>query len=164
MNCSDSDMLVYSLFRCCSKKHIDNKEYKFRYLLEIMFNMGILDNHQNLNNQLLFRNRRINLSIPRYNQDYQEIKKLGSGGFGDVYLSQYYLDNRKYAIKKIEFENDSLHELQKIISEIEIISKLNHPNIVRYYYSWIEPLVIPSTKKRMIKAGCKTTKIIKFAK
>ena len=61
--------------------------------------------------------------------------KIGSGAFGDVYLSTNKLDNKKYAIKHIK--KSRLNEMKisqtLIEKEIQIQLSLNHPNIVRLY-------------------------------
>ena len=41
------------------------------------------------------------LIVPRYKEHYYEIKKIGRGGFGEIFISRYHLDKKVYAIKKI---------------------------------------------------------------
>ena len=61
--------------------------------------------------------------------------KIGSGAFGDVYLSTNKIDNKKFAIKHIK--KSRLNEMkisQNLIEkEIQIQLSLNHPNIVRLF-------------------------------
>lgn len=78
------------------------------------------------------------LIVPRYKQHYYEIKKIGRGGFGDVFISKYHLDKKVYAIKKIPIYMDDTGFVDDYLSEILILSRLEHKNIVRYYTSWIE--------------------------
>jgi len=58
-----------------------------------------------------------------------KIEKLGQGGFGDVYKYYNPLDKNHYALKRIPLES---------VKEVEIMSKLNHKNIVNYFFSWID--------------------------
>lgn len=52
------------------------------------------------------------------------------------------LDAQLYAVKRIFFSVVSEINLKdhKIFREIEALSRFSHPNIVRYYTSWIEEL------------------------
>lgn len=48
------------------------------------------------------------------------------------------LDNRQYAIKRIPLPARSKQLYKKMTREVELLSRLNHENVVRYYNSWIE--------------------------
>ena len=89
--------------------------------------------------------------IPRYNKQYLELRMVGRGGFGDVFVSQYYLDKKIYAVKKIPIYEEELDFIQNYLSEILILSRLEHKNIVRYYTSWIEAYSSPQTS---LSSGC----------
>ncbi|KAI9374936.1 anticodon binding domain of tRNAs-domain-containing protein [Aspergillus egyptiacus] len=75
-------------------------------------------------------------SFSRYNQDFDEAGRLGRGGFGEVVKARNKLDGRFYAIKKITHK--SATALKDTLSEIMLLSRLNHPYVVRYYTAWIE--------------------------
>jgi len=66
-------------------------------------------------------------------------KELGRGGMGRVYLAQEELTGRQAAIKilaaELAKEVGFLHRFQR---EIESLSRLDHPNIVRFYESGFE--------------------------
>ena len=64
---------------------------------------------------------------------------LGAGNFGKVFLAYHTADhNFKVAIKTLQKKKlgDSI---QKIKDEIKILSKLDHPNICRYYETFESP-------------------------
>jgi serine/threonine protein kinase len=62
---------------------------------------------------------------------YKELKKLGQGGFGSVYLYKNKLINQEVAIKFIELRNIlSIDDVQRMYSEISILRELRHQNIV----------------------------------
>lgn len=65
------------------------------------------------------------------------MRKLGEGGFGSVFLAKNLLDYNYNAVKKIRL-NVADPFSRKVRKEVILLSSLNHPNIVRYYQSWIE--------------------------
>lgn len=66
------------------------------------------------------------------NDKYIIDKKIGSGGFSEVYLGLDKILNIKIAIKKINLKQKNI-VLDKLIKEIEIMKKMDHPNIISYY-------------------------------
>ena len=75
-------------------------------------------------------------SYSRYGQDFDEAGSLGRGGFGQVVKARNKLDGRFYALKKIT--QNSAAALKDTLSEIMLLSRLNHPYVVRYYTAWLE--------------------------
>lgn len=62
---------------------------------------------------------------------YQEIRKLGQGGFGTVFLYRSKLTNKEVAIKFIDLRKIfSPQDVQRLYSEISILRGLKHKNIV----------------------------------
>lgn len=57
---------------------------------------------------------------------YQILERLGSGGFGTVYLAEDKLLNRKVALKVPHHQQDE----QGLLQEPRIMASLKHPNIV----------------------------------
>ncbi|KAL4238496.1 Eukaryotic translation initiation factor 2 alpha kinase 4 [Mactra antiquata] len=70
--------------------------------------------------------------------EFDVLKSLGKGGFGDVIKVKNKLDGRLYAIKRIPLNPKSQQFNKKITREVKLLSRLNHENVVRYYNSWIE--------------------------
>lgn len=75
-------------------------------------------------------------AFSRYSQDFDEAGRLGKGGFGEVVKARNKLDGRFYAIKKIS--QKSTAALKDTLSEIMLLSRLNHPYVVRYFTAWLE--------------------------
>lgn len=75
-------------------------------------------------------------AFSRYVHDFDEAGRLGRGGFGQVVKARNKLDNRFYAVKKIS--QNSAGALKDTLSEIMLLSRLNHPYVVRYYTAWLE--------------------------
>ena len=65
---------------------------------------------------------------------YQFLRVLNHGSFGQVslYCDKTFKD-KKYAVKTISKINSKKSKLNQILSEINILSKLDHPNIVKYF-------------------------------
>lgn len=79
------------------------------------------------------------LSSSRYNKDFVEDGRLGKGGFGEVFRARNKVDGQPYAIKKVKARSKAA--LDPVLSEVTVLSRLNHPNVVRYFASWIEDQV-----------------------
>ena len=65
-----------------------------------------------------------------------KIKTIGSGSFGQVYLALNNFDHKLYAIKHMDKKKllEILHTLKGIYQEIDIQSRIEHPNIVKILY------------------------------
>jgi translation initiation factor 2-alpha kinase 4 len=75
-------------------------------------------------------------SYSRYSIDWVEQGRLGKGGYGVVVKARNKVDGQVYAIKKIKHK--SAAALTDVISEVMLLSRLNHPCVVRYYTAWPE--------------------------
>ncbi|KAF1813189.1 Serine/threonine-protein kinase, partial [Eremomyces bilateralis CBS 781.70] len=73
----------------------------------------------------------------RYASDWAELGRLGKGGYGEVVKARNRMDGRIYAIKKITQSSAALSE---VLSEVMLLSQLNHPYVVRYFSAWPEDL------------------------
>ena len=62
---------------------------------------------------------------------YDCTKKLGKGGYGKVFQVKNKSTNKLYACKKLSKLN--IKNLQKLQNEIEVLMKMDHPNIVKLY-------------------------------
>ena len=89
----------------------------------------------------------------RYRADFQEIKMLGKGGFGQVWHVLNYVDNQHYAMKRIPLNRRMAHQLhtsgldglENVLREIRTLARLEHCNVVRYFNAWIEAPQPPAT-------------------
>ena len=68
-------------------------------------------------------------------KDYKIIKKIGEGGYGEVYLIEK--GSEKYVLKKIKSKltEEDINEYNKIIN---ILYKINNKNIIKYYKTFRE--------------------------
>ena len=89
----------------------------------------------------------------RYISDFEEISKIGTGGFSTVFKVKNKLDDNFYAVKKIQLrikdiKNDINAELERVLREAKFLAKVFHPNVIRYYNSWIELKLDDKDKKK----------------
>ncbi len=149
----DKDILIISLFECICKHQNLNKTSLYKNITEHQYfnNINInLDGHNNSKNicmtmiNEIIENTQKNLDLEcnnnfatrntRYDNDFIEVNKINSGGFGVVYKTLHKLDMNAYAIKKIPIKNLD----NKVLNEAKILANLKHNNIIRYYSTWIE--------------------------
>ncbi|KAF8558280.1 kinase-like protein [Imleria badia] len=64
--------------------------------------------------------------------DYQLGDSLGKGAFGQVYRALNWATGETVAVKEIQLSNIPKGELGQIMSEIDLLKNLYHPNIVKY--------------------------------
>ena len=62
---------------------------------------------------------------------YLREKALGQGSFGTVYLVKHLQLQRYYAMKVIKKKTKSNTEEESLMNEINILRKLDHPNILK---------------------------------
>ncbi|XP_038275433.1 eukaryotic translation initiation factor 2-alpha kinase 1 isoform X3 [Dermochelys coriacea] len=74
----------------------------------------------------------------RYLNEFDEIARLGKGGYGTVYKVRNKLDGQFYAIKKNLFKKVTKRDCMKVLQEVKVLAGLQHPNIVGYHTAWIE--------------------------
>lgn len=68
-------------------------------------------------------------------QQYDVISKIGQGSFASVYSVRGLKDNLQYAVKVFDMDKiEKFHAQCTIISELEILQKLTHKNIVNLYH------------------------------
>ena len=73
----------------------------------------------------------------RYTEDFSEVKVLGRGGYGKVFLALHKFDGRSYAVKRVDLESSG-EEFEKIMREVQTLSRMQHQHVVRYYNAWLE--------------------------
>lgn len=95
-----------------------------------IFNLGSSGNRLSLAEWLGYEDS-------KYHSEFQELRLLGKGGFGAVYQCRHRLDEKEYAVKKIVLKSSSLNQA-KVYREIKTLARLEHPNVIRYFSSWLE--------------------------
>ena len=66
--------------------------------------------------------------------DFEILKELGSGSFGNVYLVKHKKTGAEYANKAIDKRNKTNQEEKPYFRrEVEVMYKIHHPNVVKLY-------------------------------
>ena len=74
--------------------------------------------------------------ILNYVNQYQIIKPIKSGGYGEVLLGKDVLTNKLLSIKRINIKGFSTNDLYNISRESLYLSNLKHKNIIKMYCSY----------------------------
>ena len=148
MKCSNCQKDLISIFRCrycsqtlcslqclefhCSKFHSikntpssNTSNINSPYLLNGFLNSSIVyDSYYSLDN-----------FVPIYDEN-GKVQIIGSGSYGQVYLAIHTINKKYYAIKHMDKKKlySLLHSLSSIQKEIDIQSKIDHPNIVKLLF------------------------------
>lgn len=79
---------------------------------------------------------RVVVRADKWGKSYQVIKDLGRGAYGMVTKVQHKLTKEAYAMKAIDLSHlggERLLNLYLSLREIELMKKLDHPNIIKVY-------------------------------
>ena len=72
-------------------------------------------------------------------EDFNVLQELGRGSYGIVYKVESLRHNKKvFVLKKISLDNVKLKHQKEALREVQILRKIKHPHIIRYYHSFIE--------------------------
>ncbi|XP_056359551.1 LOW QUALITY PROTEIN: eukaryotic translation initiation factor 2-alpha kinase 1 [Oenanthe melanoleuca] len=109
---------------------------------------GELDNGESLaigEKEVLFE-----AQTSRYLNEFEEIARLGKGGYGKVYKVRNKLDGQFYAIKKIKIKKATRRDCMKVLREVKVLAGLQHPSIVGYHTAWMEQVQTVHPKGKTI--------------
>ncbi len=86
------------------------------------------------NKDILYISLGQDFKVNTYYSEYQMVKVLGQGGFGQVHLGVHKKTKQKVAIKVTNAGGlENAEDIENIFSESETVKALNHPNIVKIY-------------------------------
>ena len=70
--------------------------------------------------------------------EFEIVKQLGKGSYGTVYVVRSKLDMNTYVMKKMELNHLKESQQKECYREVSILRKVSHPNIIKYYSSFLE--------------------------
>ena len=70
--------------------------------------------------------------------DFDVLSELGRGAYGVVSKVRYRRDGRLYVLKQVNVASLNSKEQTEAVSEVILLRKVRHPNIVKYYDSFID--------------------------
>ncbi|KAM9316774.1 interferon-induced, double-stranded RNA-activated protein kinase-like [Gastrophryne carolinensis] len=79
-------------------------------------------------------------NLPDPLKDFEDVTDLNSGRFGKVMKAKKKLDDMYYAVKRVQVQSK---DIKRYAEEVKILAHLLHPNIIRYYHSWLADDYVP---------------------
>ncbi|CAG9322911.1 unnamed protein product [Blepharisma stoltei] len=71
-------------------------------------------------------------------EDYVIIKRLGTGGYGEVRLGRHKTTDEQMAVKTINLSTVTESQIDRILEEVKILRLLSHPNIIEVFDVYID--------------------------
>ncbi|XP_053685295.1 eIF-2-alpha kinase GCN2 isoform X2 [Sabethes cyaneus] len=90
----------------------------------------------------------------RLQTEFEVLSYIGKGAYGDVIKVRNILDNRQYAIKRILLPARRKQFYKKMTREVQVLSRLNHENVVRYFNSWVEKVNPDDEIYQRVESSC----------
>lgn len=84
----------------------------------------------------------LSVDLPEYERSFKYIKTVGRGSFGVACLYKRLNDNIQVVLKQINLMELTKGEKELAMNEVDVFSKLHHPNIISYYGSFIRGEVL----------------------
>lgn len=66
-------------------------------------------------------------------ENFEVVTHIGKGSFGLVSKVRRKSDGKMFVWKELNYGKMSDKEKKQLVTEVNILKKLNHPNIVQYY-------------------------------
>ena len=122
----------------CFQSKTKTSKQKREVLQKMRLQGSHIEHHLKLNSIEKASSVAITANVNSLKQQYDIDKKvLGKGAFGEVYKAQ---DKRnpefKVAIKVLRKKNMSEKELASVMDEVDLLRKVDHPNIVEYFETY----------------------------
>lgn len=84
----------------------------------------------------------LSVEMPEYERRFKYIKTVGRGSFGVACLYERQNDNIQVVLKQINLMELTKVEKEMAMNEVNVFSKLHHPNIISYHGSFVRGEVL----------------------
>lgn len=84
----------------------------------------------------------LSVELPEYERRFKYIKTVGRGSFGVACLYERQNDNIQVVLKQINLMELTKVEKEMAMNEVNVFSKLHHPNIISYHGSFVRGEVL----------------------
>ena len=84
----------------------------------------------------------VSVELPEYERSFKYVKTVGRGSFGIACLYERLNDGIMVVLKQINLMELSKSEKELAMNEVDVFSKLHHPNIISYYGSFVRGEVL----------------------
>jgi len=71
-------------------------------------------------------------------EQYEVVRPIGSGSFGQVFLVLHKIEQRHFVMKSIELNTSSPEGREATELEVAVLNKMRHPNIVAFWDSFLD--------------------------
>ncbi|XP_064212141.1 serine/threonine-protein kinase Nek8 isoform X1 [Tribolium castaneum] len=78
----------------------------------------------------------VKMNSNKFFEDYEKLKTVGQGAFGTATLYRRLNDGKQVVMKEVFLMDMDNSEKKSALNEVEILSNLNHPNIIKYLGSF----------------------------
>jgi len=120
----------------------DNKKNNIKKDFGIEENrIGIVGSNLNLDNQKILENRLSLANTDKISNYYDVVARIGSGAFSKVYRVIQLDSGQERAMKVIKIDSLNYQDGdQSFLKEIDILSELDHPNIIKIYEYFMDDI------------------------
>ena len=106
-------------------------------LIDELTNSKVYEQNSHILIHIIKKETMIKQNQQAFKEVYKQQKEpLGSGGFGTVYKCRHRQSQQTRAVKVVP--KKKIKNMQTFLQEIEILKKLDHPNVLRVYEYFID--------------------------
>ena len=70
--------------------------------------------------------------------EFDQLKRIGTGSYSSVYKVSRREDDKEYALKKVKMTGLFSKEKDNALNEVRILASINHPNVISYKEAFID--------------------------